>query len=313
MYNEEFKMQYLKDDSSNKNLNNFMPTIFEKIGKFEEEYNKDLCNFNIEEIENFFTSLSTSSINRCLNIRSQFIKYCIYCEERNMIDDHQIHWEEADRQFIINCINYGKRIEELVTRDDLLKTLNHLENGRDKFIPLAIFEGICGNRYRDFVSLTLDNFTVKKDKYIINVNGHKKEVSKQLYYYAEEAAESYVLYSERFPNGRKVFNDSDNRVVKISKCSKLDYQFEELAYLHKISNIISSIKNKTGKGFITQSALVNSGRLYYIYVNKPKDTDINSYISKNRKKLSDLFGRIQSIKAIAEQYNILYGGEKKYD
>lgn len=311
MYNEEFKMQYLKDDSSNKSLLNFMPTLFENIGKFEEEYKKDLCNFNIEEIENFFTALSTSSINRCLNIRSQFIKYCVYCEARNMIDDHQIHWEEADRQFISNCINYGKRIEELVTRDDLLQALNHLANGRDKFIPLAIFEGICGNRYKDFKTLTLKDFIARKNKYIVNINGNKKEVSKQLYYYAEEAANSYVIYSERFPNGRKVFEEYDNRVVKMNKNSRLDYHYEELAYLHKISNILSSIKNKTGKGFITQSALVNSGRLYYIYINQPKDTDVYTYISQNRDKLTNLFGRIQSIEGIVEQFNILYGGGEK--
>lgn len=309
MYNEEFKMQYLKDDSSNKNLTTFMPKIFDTIGKFEEEYNKDLCNFNIEEIENFFTGLSTSSINRCLNIRSQFIKYCVYCEERNMIDDHQIHWEEADRQFIINCINYGKRLEELVTRDDLLKLLNRLENGRDKFIPLAIFEGICGNRYRDFVDLTLNSFVENKGNYIIKLKDKEKEVSKQLYYYAEEAATTYVLYSEKFPNGRRVFAEDDNRVIKINKNSNLDFRFEELAYLHRISNILSSIKSKTGKGFITQSALVNSGRLYYINTHKSINTSIFDYISQNRKLLSDLFGRIQSIEGIVEQYKILYEGD----
>ncbi len=310
MYNEEFKIQYLKDDTSNKNLSKFMPTLFETIAKFEEEYQKDLCCFNIEEIGNYFTSLSTSSVNRCLNIRSQFIKYSVYCEERNMVEDHQIHWEEADKQFIESCVNYGKQINELVTRDELLKVLNRLPNARDKFIPLAIFEGICGNRYRDFLYLTENNFSVKKDNCIVKLQDKKIEVSKQLYYYAQESAETYLLYSDGFPNGRKVFDENDKRIIKMNKNVTVDFENSEIAYLHKISNILSKIKAITEKPFISQSALVNSGRLHYINIHKPSNISVYDYVSQNREMLTDLFGRIQTVEGVVNQYNILYGEEE---
>lgn len=311
MFNEEFKMQYIKDDSSNKNFANFMPSLFETIAKYEEEYQKDLCCFNIEEIGCYFTGLSTSSVARCLNIRSQFIKYSVYCEERNMIDDHQIHWEEADKQFIINCINYGKQMEELVSRDEVLKTINGFPNPRDKFLPLAIFEGICGNRYRDFLNLTMRNFSEKNGKYTVRLENKTVEISKQLYYYAEEAAETFSLYSDGFPNGRKLFDENDKRIIKMSKRSFVDYDNQEMAYLHKISNMLSSIKNRTEKSFMSQSALVNSGRLYYINIHKPSNEDTFNYVSQNRELLSDLFGRIQTVEGIVNQYNIVYGENKE--
>lgn len=309
MYNEEFKKQFIADDANNKNFEKFMPTFFESIAKYEEEYNKDLCNFNIEEIRNYFTSLSTSSINRCMNIRSQFIKYSAYCEERNMVNDHQIHWEEADRQFVLNCINFGKVKSELVLRETLLRTINKFENARDKFLPLAIFEGVCGNMYSDFRELTMDDFLPNGEKYDLILPNRTIDVTKQLYYYAEESSESYVLYSERFQKGRAIFDTNDRRIIKRNKLASDTVADPGMSFLHKISNMLSKIKVNTGEAFFSQSALVNSGRLYYIYTHKEPGQKPYDYISLYRDMLTDRFGRIQSISGVVEQYEMLYGGE----
>lgn len=308
MYNEELKKQFIKDDVTNKNFDKFMTRYFKTIEKYEEEYDKDLSNFNIQEIENYFMGLSTSSYERCQNIKSQFIKYSQYCQERNMIEDNQIHWQEVDSDFLKRTINIGKLQSQYVTRTQLLKDLNRLNNVSDIFIILAIFEGICGNRYKDFYHLSLDQFEIKDGKAFVKLQDKTLEISNKLYDLAIESANCY----ERIPNNISArrysrLNAEDPWVIKRAANSVVD---TEAANFHNVSLRLTHLKRHFGLPYCTQTALANSGRLDYLYrLTKSEKKDVTVVFKEHFEDITKIYGRIQVKGDLIEKYNELYGRE----
>lgn len=305
MYNEALKNQFIKDDCTNKNFDKFMARYFETAAKYEEEYNKDLCNFNIQEIENYFLGLSTSSIDRCQNIKAQFIKYCQYCQERNLIDDNQIHWQEVDSEFLRRTLNIGKLNEQLITRKKLLSDLNQLNNASDMFIILGIFEGLCGNLYKDFYHLDIKQFKKKSNKIILKLEDKELEVSDKLYELACESADTY----ERIPNfidakKNNKLNPEDPWVLKRSINSRFDNINN---HMHNLCKRIASIKKDFEFPYCTQAGLMNSGRLYYMYkLSENNKIEPEQVLKKNFDKITERYGRIQVKGTIIKQYKQLY-------
>lgn len=304
MYNEAFKNQYIEDNTDYREGKKLLPMMFNTIEMYEERYEKDLCNFTLPEIQNYFNGLATSSIARCLNIRSQFIKYSQYCQERGLIKDNQIHWQEVDRQFLNKCINVGKLDLEHVTREELLKMLGKLPNPSDKFVILGIFEGICDHGYHDFHHMSMIQFNKTKDGIWLNLTRGALSVSQQLYDFALESSETFVRYTENSSDGRKVYNPNDSYVVKVKANAKEDTFY---SWMRMISNMLTKVKKDMDAPYVTQSALTNSGRLDYIKQNLKEGEDVREYIVKNREQLEYRHGVIQNVSDLVEQYNNYYG------
>ena len=309
MYNEALKKQFIKDDTTNKNFDKFMSRYFETIEKYENEYGKDLANFNIQEIENYFVGLSSSSYERLQNIKSQFIKYCQYCQERNLIEDNQIHWQEVDGEFVRRTLNLGKLNEQLVTRKQLLKDLKQLNNASDVFLVLGIFEGLCGNKYADFHHLSTSQFIEKEGKTYVKLSDKVLEISRTLYDTAFESADCY----ERIPDSldaKKNFplNKEDPYVIKRGANSLVD---SEETNLHNISKRLAAIRVHFDMPYCTQSSLMNSGRLHYLYTHSDNGKkDIGLVLAENYDILTKIYGRIQVKSALIDKYKQLYGEEK---
>lgn len=305
MFNEALKRQFINDDATNRNFDKFMARYFETIAKYEEEYDKDLCNFNIQEIENYFVGLSTSSLERCQNIKAQFIKYCQYCQKRNLIDDNQIHWQEVDSAFLKRTLNIGKLNGQLVTRKQLLKDLDQLNNASDMFIILGIFEGLCGNMYKDFYHLDIKQFKKKSGKIILKLEDKELEVSEKLYELALESVDTYI----RIPNdinAKKVakLNPEDEWVIKRSINAQYD---DEISNMHNICKRIAALKRDFEFPYYTQAGLINSGRLYYMYKLSDNNKIEPEHILKQYyDDITKCFGRIQVKGNVIEQYKQIY-------
>ena len=306
MYNEAFKRQFIKDDTTNKNFDKFMPRYFETIEKYEKEYGKDLCNFNVQEIENYFLGLSTASFERCQNIKAQFIKYSQYCLERNMVDDNQIHWQEIDGEYIKRILNQGKINGQLVTKEQLLMDLMRLDNASDMFIVLSIFEGICGNKYKDLHHLDIKQFYEKNGKYFVKLKDKNIEISQKLYDLAFESASCYLNYPITLGAKREVrLNKEDPWVLKRAANSTVD---DENTNIHRISNRLAAIRNIYSLPYCTQSALMTSGRLHCLYVwSDYGKRDIEDVLNEHFEEITMLYGRIQVKSALIDKYKQLYG------
>lgn len=309
MYNEELKKQFIKDDVTNKNFDKFMTRYFKTIEKYEEEYHKDLSNFNIQEIENYFVGLSTASYERCQNIKSQFIKYSQYCQQRNMIEDNQIHWQEVDGDFLKRTINVGKLEGQYVTRERLLKDLNQFDNASDIFVVLGIFEGLCGNNYKDFYHLSIDQFKIKNDKVFVELKDKTLEVSYKLYEIGLESSKCY----ERIPNvinSKKItkLNAEDPWIIKRAANSVTD---TEAAHFHNFSLRLARLRRSYGLPYCNQMALINSGRLDFLHrIIGNEKKDVAKVLKENFDEITRIYGRIQVKGNLIEKYKELYESEE---
>lgn len=307
MYNEALKEQFIKEDTTNKNFDKFMARYFKTVEKYEDEYHKDLCNFNIQEIENYFVGLSTSSLIRCQNIKAQFIKYSQYCLERNMVADNQIHWQEVDSIFLKRVINIGKRMNQFVTRKELLEDINILNNSSEAFIILGIFEGMGGNKYSDFYHLETEQFFESKGKKYIKLENNELEISDVLYELAFESATSYVRIPHSYECSKVVKLMNEPYVIKRAINSTTD---SLVTNLHNISLLLNRVKNDYDFHYCTLSALTNSGRLDYIHklvLNDKKD--VKTVVKNHISEIVERYGRIQNKSDIINDYNALYNAE----
>ena len=302
-YNKEFKEQYIKDDIFNRSTETLLPYLFTSIADDEKRLNKDLCNFSIVQIEDYFLGLATSSISRCLNIRAQFVKYSQYCMQRGMIRDHQIHWLEVDRDFIKRCINYRKYRRSFVTRENLIDILeNHVLNPCDRFVSLAIFEGVCGNSYMDLNGLTMDNFEYKNGKYWITVCDRTLQISELLYEYAKESADTFVLYCK---DGKEkhVYDHRDSCVVKRKTNCITD---DEHSFMRNISNKLSKLKHDNHNPVFAQTPLLNSGSVHFIHDSIQNGENVEDFIRSHKEEIVNRFGYYQTLEELVEQYELLY-------
>ena len=70
-YNSELKIQYIEEKSKEVIIsNNYLECQFNKTCKFEEELNKDLSNFTVYEIVEYYKMLNISSFDTLFVISS---------------------------------------------------------------------------------------------------------------------------------------------------------------------------------------------------------------------------------------------------
>lgn len=303
LYNAELKNQYIADDTTNRSTQILLPLMFATITDDEKRLGKDLSNFTIADISEYFHGLATASIARCLNIKAQFVKYSQYCQQKGLITDNQIHWQEVDRDFLMQCINYGKYQRQLVTREELVQVTDSLLNPSDRFVVLGLFEGICGNFYSDFRNLHMYQFEPNpKGGYLLFVGGRTLEVSELLYEYAKESADTYVVYTKEGKE-KKVYAESDPYIIKQRSNSTSD---SYNAFMRVISNKLSKLKKECEEPYFTQASLTNSGRIAYIHEHLNVGEDVEEYIKAHKAELIERFGYYQRLSELVEQYNELY-------
>lgn len=299
--NMDIKERYIRETA-----NKAVEPCFAKVKDYEDKLAKDLSCFSIREITDFYKLLYSPSVDFLNNINCQFRQYAAWCQLQNLIPDNQNHYNEIDYKILMSCVNIGLLKDKIVTREKLLSLLRSLsENPVDQFIPLAIFEGICGDQCKTLLSLT------KQDAY----NGFcyikpdvKVIMTEELQRYARRAADEYTYYNSGSLGKRKEFplDVNDDHIIK--KVITHSGQDEEVHY-STIQKKLRKMQDILGVSGFTAKALKESGRIHLITETmKQYGCSIEEAISKN-KDIELIYGEIQSYKAYAYKYSVAIGGE----
>ena len=270
MYNMEYKQQYLNSiESQNVNANKTVGLLFRKIADYEDKLGKDLYNFSVAEIIKYYKSLCTPSLESLMIMNNQYLKYTARALSEDLVDDCQNHYSEITNVILSKCINLALADAKLIKRDDLLYILdNNLLNPSDKFLCLALFEGIGDKHNADFYDLTLDNFDIE-NKIIKLSSGRELEVSDKLISYAIESAETYDYYDiKEESESRMHYHEQDNRIVKVFFNSNLNapiFNYRRSLYFRLVR-----IANATNMVSIGATTLKESGKLEYV-INKANE------------------------------------------
>lgn len=297
MFNEDLKLRYL-DESEGRyvGIRYYMNNQFTKIEDTEERLGKDLCNFTVTDILDYYRTLCTSSLSYLIAINSQFKMYTQWCQSQNLVYDNQNHYDELDHEVLTTCVNYGLSQLQIISRDDLLSAITMLDNPSDAFLCLALFEGICGLRCEELLHLYVNDF---HDGCVDLCSGRRLPVSLKLESLAIDSATTYEYFTFNDLGNPKgaCYDLSDNRVIKrfrnATTCSSEH---------HNLYRKLVKIKNAIGSEAISAGLLQESGRIDMIKsIMKNKNQSIEECI-KNNPEIAYRYGNIHSIPMYLKQY-----------
>jgi len=169
--------------------------LFQKIDSFERRRNKDCSEFNSKEILSFLTLNNDKSLSVIENKRSILSNYTDWCLTNGFVKSGQNHYEELTISDLKKCINKEKMKSSIITREDLLETISELENFRDQFILLSIFEIGVKRHFADLININIEDFNRENNTLVLE--NRTVTVSDKLYELAVAANNSLVYYDTR--------------------------------------------------------------------------------------------------------------------
>lgn len=301
MYDEGgIKRAYLeKYKSLNVDLERYMTWIFSYTEQYEKKFSKDICDFSIAEIIYFYKAYNASSLEILMNINSQLKRYAMYCNDIDRITDGINHFEEVNYDTLKSCIDTTMLNKTIISADYLTHIIKtQVSNVSDKFLLLALFEGIGSNGCRDFISLNIKDFKGNKVKLI----DRQLSISKELQEYAKESSEEYYYYSKNGLGRTKPFKDGDERIIK-DMANIIYTDDEDEKRLRRIKNRLSTLNDYFDSTMFNYAHLVESGRINMI-VKGMKKTGLSAYdyIAENKSDIEKRYGILYAPKRYVFKY-----------
>lgn len=297
MYDEKLKKQYISfNPNNNHQFEKIMTNYFDKAEEIEKRLKKDLSQFTSAEILSMYKQFLTPSFDMLVVINNQFLNYTNWYMKEVDRGDGQNHYAELRDDHLMNCVYYAVQEDKIVTREHLLKDIiAYFQNPCEQFLYLALFEGIKGEGVSDFFNLSMKDFNKKKG--IVKLKGREIPFTPQLYSFAHESTNEYVIYNingEKTRRGR--FLEADNRILKCSASSGFETEPEERAL------IVYRILRKTKRydfvpKSLTATTLIESGRVHMIrqLMEEQDISDVEECIRKNRPLIELRYDHIPSL------------------
>lgn len=192
MFNEENKRRFISERNNEVILpSNYLVRIFEKVSAMEVELNKDVSNFSLYEIKEYYKMLNISTVESLCVMNSQFSLYTQWCLQHNLVKDNQNHFLEMIKENFYDCINKALFDSKVITKEEIWSWVDDLINPKDKFIFLSIFEGIKGDNFCEIVKLRPEDIDGNT---LTLCTGRKIEVSNKLISIANDCIEETKYY-----------------------------------------------------------------------------------------------------------------------
>lgn len=261
MYNEEIKKRYIEEKENSTSISKgFLYKQFSKTKSFENLYQKDLCNFTKEEILNMYKTFNTSSLEFLININSQFSLYTQWCLYQNLVGDFQNHFSVIDRESLLTCVNTIAIRKSIITRETLYDLLQQLPNPSDKFVILALFEGIKGKEFCEIVNLKMSDF---EGNTVTLCTGRKIKVSDKLIELAKESNETLDYYAITGEGEKMVqLMDEDLIIKNYPNCNNCVDTFILGRRIYR--KVIRTFDFLGVSEWMKPNSLVESGKIDYI-------------------------------------------------
>ena len=263
MYNEELKRQYLEQANERYGQLNNLVLYFGLTEDMEKKLGKDISQFSLVEITEFYKSLCTPSELYIGSINSQLSMYTRWCINQAIVPDNQNHFDEVNTEIYLMCVNKNVYRSYFITKDELLVLINggKIPNVSDAFMILAFFEGICGAGYEELLSIRPEDIAGNK----IHLHGKKKRVltiSDKLIELAYESAETYQVYTG---NNYETVRELEKGDARDTRCFKkfrttADPTLEKYAVIKRIKKL----QEYLGLNSIGSKSLLESGRMEMI-------------------------------------------------
>ena len=180
-YNEDLKKRYLNEKEENLSItSNYIDVQFRKVSETECELDKDVSNWTVYEIIEYYKLLNVTSFESLMCLNSIFSQYTQFCLENSLVRDNQNHFLECTKEVLLGCLNKAILNKKMVDRSTVLKWVDEFPNPKDQFVLLSLFEYGKSKDFKDIVYASQDNVnddnTLKLTDRTVNISNKLIEI-----------------------------------------------------------------------------------------------------------------------------------------
>ena len=261
MYNKTIKTRYISEKEENTSTpNRYLERLFDKVGSFEETYDKDVCCFTAYEIMDFYKTINISSLESLVVLNNHLSLYVQWCLTQNLVPDCQNHFAEINNDILVECINMTSLKKAIITRGTLNAWLSGSNNPSDAFVMLCLFEGIKGNNFCEILNLKMSDFSGNK---VQLCTGREMIVPDKLVELAKITNETMEYHAVSKTNSRIYPLEEKGYIIKdYTNCQDdiSDYQKGRRIY----KKILRNFELLEVAEYMKPNSLVESGKIDYI-------------------------------------------------
>lgn len=293
-YFEKNKLEFVNDCYSNENTKRTFWHLYKSIiQNYEKKFNKDLCRFNVFEIEEMIKGIS-SALTTKRNIISFIQIYNDWCVENEIVDSNNL--SGIDIKTILSAPDVNKN-SSYVSYEELYKNCMWLENKPDNdiimldvMIALLMRSGLRASDIVDMRYSDIDFETgyVKFDTEDMHIKRHLKKFVLKVIREVED--EVYLVGAAKRP-----LLKIDNHVVKV-----LDSSYDKDKVSKNIRKRMSKFKNVYRP--LNENILINS--LKFDDLNEIENNN-GTVTIKDYKQIQEKYGNnANSYQKLREDYQI---------
>lgn len=164
-YNEELKESFLSEKNYKESTADAVRIIFNRVATIEKELDKDLYNFNKNELEKAFTILKAKTVRSLQNYISKIKLYIDFANELNG-KEVNLAKDYSTKKQIESFLNQDAQDNMIFDKDAIMEMASFADNAQDGVILALLFDGLSyRDKYTELVELTeemidLDNNSI---------------------------------------------------------------------------------------------------------------------------------------------------------
>lgn len=292
LYNPDIKGHFLEDYGVKDNTKRFYYNNFKVAAKVEFEKKKDLFEMTDEEIEEVLSVAMKPTPAALTSFISNLRNYIDWCDGIYIERSFPLFAETPTRILVERHLAKSKL--DFYTREQLLELLEHFANPMDRFLFLALFEGIDGKSHSELFNMRAEHLEEKNEKYYVTLYDTERgistpdyEISKELYDLAllSESTNTYVGFvknSTTFDLQKTDFIMRKRVTSKITNDDRVKYNF--------IANNMKFYKEILGNDNLKLNYIIQSGIMHYLYeLIKDQENDVKIVTKQHLEMISDKF------------------------
>ena len=297
MYNEQQKQRFIQ------RLDDVMMAratwVFNKSELAESESKTDCGCFSVDEIAAMYKLWNFGSLDTLVTAHTILRKYADFCLSEHLSVDGVNHYMEIDYTALNGYVNTGLLMKSLLTREEVYKLAEELDNPLESVFICATFEGLAYGNSDDLYRISYDQV---KDGVFVTRSGQKKAVSETLMRYIRRAEEedTFITHGKR---QRIVKFSSDDPPVFKQMYNGVVYT-DSAGVRFYFSRLMKRIKDDYGLQQLSMKGLHESGRIDAIkhYMKKEGCTNPEQIMETHKTELEAQWGTMIAIKRYLVKY-----------
>lgn len=286
-------------------------TLFHKVEKFEELFNKDLYDFNTVELTTFLASLRSSKKTVISSNVSRIRAYTDYAKKNSLTTITVPGVDLISNNDFDEILFHAKYEGKFVTYNELFNIVDKLKNYQDKVILVLAWNGIMGEGYKDMLSLKSTQFSYKTAT--IKLPNAKVKLDDRSCDIINRAISECKYLTYKDGKDFKTLNDDSPYIIKGRKYDNYTGEINPPLKENAIKRRMMMFKKILGVQYISNKSIWLSGiswRLISIEKESGKALTLNNimdYLCMHdyRSNPSDIKGIMKLLKSKFEQENKL--------